>query len=107
VVAIGLVTPLIGSEQLIRTKVPNKKGDFRMRTMALIVAAAFALSIPTAAVVKAEDTTVIKKDRDFDRDKVIIKKKEPRHLYMYGRDRDDVYVHRHRPAVGVDVNVGR
>ena len=50
-----------------------------MRTMALVLAAAFALSIPTAAVVKAQDTTIIKKDRDSDRDKVIIKKKEPRH----------------------------
>ena len=73
-----------------------------MRTMALILAAAFALSIPTVAVVKAEETTIIKKNRDFDRDKVIIKKKEPRHLYM--RDRDDV---RHRPGVGVDVDVRR
>ena len=71
-----------------------------MRAIALVLGAAFALSTPTAAVVKAEDTTVIKKDRDFDRDKVIIKKKEPRHLYMY-RDRDDV--HRHRPGVSVDV----
>jgi hypothetical protein len=55
--------------------------------MALVLAAAFALSIPMAAVVKAEDTTVIKRDRDrdFDRDKIIIKKKEPRHLYMEKR----------------------
>jgi hypothetical protein len=82
--------------------------------MALVLAAAFALSIPMAAVVKAEDTTVIKRDRDrdFDRDKIIIKKKEPRHLYMEKRDRDDVYVHRHRPGVefhapGVGVEVGR
>jgi hypothetical protein len=74
-----------------------------MRTMALVLAAAFALSIPMAAVVKAEDTTVIKRDRDFDRDKIIIKKKEPRHLYMEKRDRDDVYVHRHRPGVNVDI----
>jgi hypothetical protein len=74
-----------------------------MRTMALVLAAAFALSVPMAAVVKAEDTTVIKRDRDFDRDKIIIKKKEPRHLYMEKRDRDDVYVHRHRPGVNVDI----
>lgn len=73
-----------------------------MRTMALVLTAVFALSIPMAAVVKAEETTVIKKDRNFDRDKVIIKKNEPRHLYM--RDRDNV---RHRPGVGVDVDVGR
>jgi hypothetical protein len=81
-----------------------------MRTIALVLAAAFALSMPTAAVVKAEDTTIIKKDRDFDRDKVVIKKKEPHHMYMY--DRDDVYHHRHRPGVefhgpGVGVKVGR
>ena len=74
-----------------------------MRTMALVLAAAFALSIPTAAVVKAQDTTIIKKDRDSDRDKVIIKKKEPRHMYMYDRDRRDVYTHRHRPGVNVDI----
>jgi hypothetical protein len=74
-----------------------------MRTMALVLTAAFALSIPMAAVVRAEDTTVIKRDRDFDRDKIIIKKKEPRHLYMEKRDRDDVYVHRHRPGVNVDI----
>jgi hypothetical protein len=79
-----------------------------MRVIALLLAAAFALSIPAITVVKAEDTTIIKKNRDFDRDKVVIKKKEePRHMYMYHRDRDDVYVHRHRPAVGVDVDVGR
>jgi hypothetical protein len=83
-----------------------------MRTIALVLAAAFALSMPTAAVVKAEDTTIIKKDRDFDRDKVVIKKKEPHHMYMYDSDRDDVYHHRHRPGVefhgpGVGVKVGR
>jgi hypothetical protein len=31
-----------------------------MRTIGLVLAAAFTLSIPTAAVVKAEDTTIIK-----------------------------------------------
>ena len=46
-----------------------------MRTITLMLAAAFALSIPTAAIVKAEDTTVIKKDRDFDRDKVVYQEK--------------------------------
>ena len=70
-----------------------------MRTITLMLAAAFALSIPTAAIVKAEDTTVIKKDRDFDRDKVVIKKKESHRLYMNDGDRDDVYHHRHRPGV--------
>lgn len=72
-----------------------------MRSMALILAAAFALSIPAVTVVKAEDTTIIKKHRDFDRDRgdVVIKKNEPRHLY----DRDDVRVHGRGPGVGVDV----
>ncbi len=78
-----------------------------MRTIALALAAAFALSIPTAAVVKAEETTIIKKHRGFDEDRgnVVIKKREPRHLYMH--DSDDVYVHRHRPGLGVGVEVGR
>ncbi len=80
-----------------------------MRTIALALAAAFALSIPSVAVVKAEETTIIKKHRDFDEDRgnVVIKKKEPRHLYMYDRDRDDVYVHRHRPGFGIGVDVDR
>ncbi len=79
-----------------------------MRTIALALAAAFALTIPTAAVVKAEETTVIKKHRDFDEDRgnVVIKKHEPRHMYMYDRDRD-VSVHRHRPGIGVGVDVDR
>jgi hypothetical protein len=34
------------------------------------------MSVPMAAAVKAEDTTVIKKDVDGDRSKTIIKKKE-------------------------------
>jgi hypothetical protein len=81
------------------------KKETSMRSMALILAAAFALSIPVANVVKAEDKTIIKKDRDFDRDwgGVVIKKKEPRHLYMEDRDRDDVHVGGHGPGVGVDV----
>jgi hypothetical protein len=49
-----------------------------MRILAFAIAAAFALGLPTAIPAKAEDTTVIKKHRDFDNDraKVIIKKKE-------------------------------
>jgi hypothetical protein len=80
-----------------------------MRSIALILAAAFALSIPAATVVKAEDTTIVKKDRDFDRDRgdVVIKKSEPRHMYMEERDRDDVHAHGHGPGVGVGVDVGR
>ena len=49
-----------------------------MRIMAFAIAAAFALSVPAAVPAKAEDTTVIKKHRDFDNDRanVIIKKNE-------------------------------
>jgi hypothetical protein len=56
-----------------------------MRILALAIAAifvlsvpAFVLSVPASIPAKAEDTTVIKKNRDFDNDraKVIIKKKE-------------------------------
>ena len=77
-----------------------------MRSIALILAAAFALSIPAVTTVKAEETTtIIKKHRDVDRDRgdVVIKKSEPRHLYMEGRDRDDVRVRGHGPGIGVDV----
>jgi hypothetical protein len=49
-----------------------------MRILAFAIAAAFALGLPATVPAKAEDTTVIKKHRDFDNDraKVIIKKKE-------------------------------
>ncbi len=49
-----------------------------MRILAFAIAAAFALGIPASVPAKAEDTTVVKKHRDFDNDraKVIIKKKE-------------------------------
>jgi adenine/guanine phosphoribosyltransferase-like PRPP-binding protein len=47
-----------------------------MRAIMLAVAAAFIMSVPMAAAVKAEDTTVIKKDVDGDRTKTVIKKKE-------------------------------
>jgi hypothetical protein len=49
-----------------------------MRILALAIAAIFVLSVPASIPAKAEDTTVIKKNRDFDNDraKVIIKKKE-------------------------------
>jgi hypothetical protein len=46
-----------------------------MRTLVLAVAAAtIAISLPMASSVKAEDTTVIKKDRDPDT--TVIKKKQ-------------------------------
>ena len=49
-----------------------------MRAIMLVITAAFIMSVPMAAAVKAEDTTVIKKDVDGDRSKTIIKKEEPR-----------------------------
>jgi hypothetical protein len=49
-----------------------------MRFLAFAIAAAFVLGLPVAGPAKAEETTVIKKHRDFDNDraKVVIKKKE-------------------------------
>jgi hypothetical protein len=47
-----------------------------MRAIMLAITAAFIMSVPMAAAVKAEDTTVIKKDVDGDRTKTVIKKKE-------------------------------
>jgi hypothetical protein len=47
-----------------------------MRAIMLAITAAFIMSVPMAAAVKAEDTTVIKKDVDGERSKTIIKKKE-------------------------------
>ena len=47
-----------------------------MRAIMLAITAAFIMSVPMAAAVKAEDTTVIKKDVDGDRSKTVIKKKE-------------------------------
>ena len=38
-----------------------------MRAIMLATAAAFIMSVPMAAAVKAEDTTIIKKDVDGDR----------------------------------------
>ena len=49
-----------------------------MRAIILAITAAFILSVPMAAAVKAEDATIIKKDGDGDRTKTIIKKEEPR-----------------------------
>jgi hypothetical protein len=49
-----------------------------MRALVFAIAAVFALSVPAAIPVKAEETTIIKKHGDYDRDraKVVIKKKE-------------------------------
>ena len=47
-----------------------------MRAIMLAITVAFIMSVPMAAAVKAEDTTIIKKDVDGDRSKTVIKKKE-------------------------------
>jgi hypothetical protein len=47
-----------------------------MRAIMIAITAAFVMSVPMAAAVKAEDTTIIKKDFDGDRTKTVIKKKE-------------------------------
>lgn len=47
-----------------------------MRAIMLAITAAFIVSVPMAAAVKAEETTIIKKDVDGDRSKTVIKKKE-------------------------------
>ena len=50
-----------------------------MRTVVLAIAAAtIAMSVPLASSVKAEDTTVIKKDRDGDT--TVIKKERELHV---------------------------
>lgn len=55
------------------------------------LAASFALSVPLAATVKAEDTTIIRKDDDGDRSKTVIKKEEPREekKVIIHKDRDE------------------
>jgi hypothetical protein len=71
---------LAGGLALRRTYVELRFGKRRtkMRILAFAIAAAFALGLPAVVPAKAEDTTVIKKHRDFDNDraKVIIKKEE-------------------------------
>jgi hypothetical protein len=64
-----------------------------MRAIMLATAAAFIMSVPMTAAVKAEDTTVIKKDLDgdHDRSKTVIKKEEPRDVdkkVIIKKDRD-------------------
>jgi len=60
-----------------------------MRILAFAIAAAFALGLPASVPAKAEETTIVKKHRDFDNDraKVIIKKKEePRKKVIIHKD---------------------
>jgi hypothetical protein len=64
-----------------------------MRAIMLATAAAFIMSVPMTATVKAEETTVIKKDfdGDHDRSKTVIKKEEPRDVdkkVIIKKDRD-------------------
>jgi Ni/Co efflux regulator RcnB len=47
-----------------------------MRKLIFTCIAATLVAAPMTTVVKAEDTTVIKRDRDGDRDKTVIKKRE-------------------------------
>jgi Ni/Co efflux regulator RcnB len=47
-----------------------------MRKLIFTCIAATLVAAPMTTIVKAEDTTVIKRDRDGDRDKTVIKKKE-------------------------------
>jgi Ni/Co efflux regulator RcnB len=47
-----------------------------MRKLVFTCIAATLVAAPMTTVVKAEDTTVIKRDRDGDRDKTVIKKRE-------------------------------
>jgi hypothetical protein len=54
------------------------------------VATAIVMSVPMASIVKAEDTTVIKKDNDADRTKTVIKKDEPSEKkVIIKKDHDD------------------
>jgi hypothetical protein len=70
-----------GKQRTLRTRIDwfsTFVKEREMRFLALVIAAAFAFSVPAALPVKAEETTVIKKHGDYDRDraKVVIKKKE-------------------------------
>ena len=47
-----------------------------MRKLIFTCIAATLVAAPMTTIVKAEDTTVIKRDRDGDRDKTVIKREE-------------------------------
>ena len=47
-----------------------------MRKLIFTCIAATLVAAPMTTIVKAEDTTVIKRDQDGDRDKTVIKKRE-------------------------------
>ena len=51
-----------------------------MRKVMLAIVAAIIATAPLASAVKAEDTTVIKKDGDTDRSTTVIKKREQLNL---------------------------
>jgi hypothetical protein len=51
-----------------------------MRKLLFTCIATTLIAAPLATVVKAEETTVIKRDRDGDGDKTVIKREEPKVL---------------------------
>ena len=51
-----------------------------MRKLIFTCIAATLVAAPMTTIVKAEDTTVIKRDRDGDRDKTVFKKREERNV---------------------------
>jgi hypothetical protein len=69
---------LIGVALICGTESFERIKENKMRILAFAIAAAFALGLPASVPAKAEETTIVKKHRDFDNDraKVIIKKKE-------------------------------
>jgi len=57
-----------------RYREPQRKREQAMRKLILAIVGAVILAAPLASAVKAEDTTVIKKDNDTDRSKTVIEK---------------------------------
>jgi hypothetical protein len=68
------------------------RGDKSMRKVLFAtLATAIVMIVPMASIVRAEDTTVIKKDNDYgDRTKTVIKKDEPSEKkVIIKKDHDD------------------
>jgi hypothetical protein len=63
-----------------------------MRKLILVAIAAGIMSVPVAASVKAEDTTVIHKDDGYGNRKTIIKKHDDR-TYVAPREEKKVIIH--------------
>jgi hypothetical protein len=64
--------PELGEPPCVIEKVPTT--EMLMRKLILATLAAVIVAAPLATAVKAEDTTIIKKDSDGDRSKTVIKK---------------------------------